>query len=140
MNPVLKPNSTLMAELTELIATGNFYNGGKLHLFQAPIAFSPNLTVADFAECDFTTYAESAVVVFTAPFLSPSGIPTTDGQALSWNTGPTPTVFNTVYGWYLTDSTGATLIFWRSFDVPIVLSVANQGFTVVPAIPAYVSQ
>ncbi len=140
MNQVYKPNSTLMAELTELIDTGNLYDACKLHLFQAPVAFNANMDLTAFTECDFTTYAESAAVVFTAPFLNPNGVPTTDGQALSWSTGPSPTVFNTVYGWYLTNGAGDTLIFYRSFDVPIVLSLPNQGFTVVPAIPAYVTQ
>jgi hypothetical protein len=137
MNPVNVPNSTLMAQLTELIAATNLYVGGKLHLFKTPVAFTPNMDVSAFTEADFTGYAVSSTVVFTAPFISPLGIPTITGGLKQFVVDAMPTIFNTIYGWYLTDAAGTVLLFWRTFDAPVNLSLPLQGLDVIPAIPAY---
>ncbi len=137
MNAVFKPNSTLMAELNELIAGTNLYVGGKMHLFKTPTAFTPNMDVSTFTEADFTGYAASPTVVFTAAFISPTGVPTISAPTVQFIGGSPLTVSNVVYGWYLTDAAGTTLLFCRTFDSPVNINVPLQGLDVIPAIPAY---
>lgn len=137
MNPVNVPNSTLMAELTEFIAATNLFVGGKLHLFKTPVAFTPDMDVSAFTQADFDGYAVSSTVLFTAPFISPTGIPTLTGDLKQFVAADPLLVPNVIYGWYLTDAAGTTLLFWRTFDVPVSISVALQGLDVVPSIPAY---
>jgi len=136
-NQVNVPNSTLMALLNEAIAGTNYYVGGKLHLFKTPVAFTPNMDVSAFTEADFTGYAASPTVVFTAAFFSPTGIPTISAPVVQFLGGSPLTVPNVVYGWYLTDAAGTTLLFWRTFDSPVSISLPLQGLDVIPAIPAY---
>ena len=140
MNPVIVPNSEWLAMLTALIATGAPWNGGKVHLFQNNIVLGPTVTLANLTEADFTGYAASSAVTWGTPGYLPNGTAVVTGDTKQFQVGSTPTVFNTVYGWYLTDSTGAILIFARSFDTPVVLSAALQIVDVLPAYPAYVTQ
>ena len=138
LSPVQVPNSTLMAQLTELIAATNLYVGGILHLFKTPVAFSPPMDLTAFTEADFSGYAPSSTVVFTAPFVAPGGVPTITGGLKQFLMSSTPSVTNTVYGWYLTNASETVLLFWRAFDAPVVMATPLQGIDVIPAIPAYV--
>jgi len=139
INQVQQSNANLLDILSELIATGNYYDGAVLHLCQGAVPTGPGVVVGDFTECNFSNYTASGTITWGAAFISPSNIPTVAGDAKSFNTGATPTVYNTVTGWYATNAAGTAVLFWRQLDVPIVLSVANQGFDIVPAIPAYLA-
>lgn len=142
LNAVVFPNTELLAELNEHAATGNVWDGAKLHLYKTQLALSPTMVIGDFtaAECDFTGYAASATLVWGTAFINPSGIPTIDAASVNFVGGSPFTVANTVYGWYLTDGAGTTLIAARQFDQPINVSAAGVGFSVLPAIPAYLTQ
>lgn len=140
MNPVVIPNPEMLAWLTTLTATGGNLHGAIMHLFQNNVAITPAIVLANLTECTFTGYTAGSAITWLAPFYTVNGTPVVTGTLQTFGVGSTPTIFNTVYGWYLTDTGGTTLLAVRALDTPIILTEAGQGFQIIPCYPAYVSQ
>ena len=143
MNPTVIPYSEWLAILTALVATGTpggAWNGAKVHLYQNNFTPVPGMTLASFTEADFTGYSASAAVVWNTPGFIPAGNAIVTGDNKQFTVGATPTVFNTIYGYYLTDGAGTTLLFARLFNAPITLSAAGQFIDVVPSYQTYTFQ
>lgn len=137
MNAVVIPQTEWEAMLNALVAATAPWNGGKIHLFKNNFTPSPTMAIGDLTEADFTGYAASSAVTWAAAAYLPDGTAVVVGDSKTFQVGATPTILNTVYGWYLTDAAGTTLIFARRFDTPVVLSAAHQILTILPAYPAY---
>lgn len=139
MNPTVIVNSAWIAILDAIAGAGAPLDGAKVHLYKTLVAVTPALVVGDLDECDFTNYTASSAVVWDPAHYDPASNPVLTGDAKLFNTGATPTVFNTVYGYYLTDGGGTDLLLVRQFDNPIILTLANQGFEVIPSYPVSLS-
>lgn len=139
MGLVVTPNVPKKAILTELVDTGNFYDGAIMKLIKANISLQGSTTLAalDAIECDFSGYAASSTIVWGTPFFQPSGVPVVVGDAKLFTTADPAPDLNSVYGWYLTNAGGTALLAARLFDSPVILSGPGQGFEVIPSIPEY---
>ena len=140
MNPVVIVNTEWEAMLNALVAATQPWNGAKLHLFKNNFVPAPQNDIAAFTEADFTGYAASSAITWSAAGYLPDGTAVVDGDAKTFQVGATPTILNTIYGWYMTDGAGTVLIMARKFDNPVVLSAAGQRIIVLPSYPAYVTQ
>lgn len=140
MNPVLVPNAEWLAWLAALTAASAPLNGAKLHLYKVLVALSGNTALGDLTECDFTGYAASSAITWGTPFFKPDGTAVVTGDLKSFVVGSSPTVLNTVYGWYVTQATPTSLLLARQFDTPVILTQAAQGIEVIPCYPTYLSQ
>jgi hypothetical protein len=139
MNPVVVGNLEWHAILTAITQTSQPWDAAKVHLFKSNIVLTPATLLGDFTEADFTGYSVSGSVTWNAPGYLPDGTAVVVGDAKIFVVGSTPTVLNTIYGYYLTNSGGTALLFARSFDTPVVLSQAGNFVDVIPTYPAYVS-
>ncbi len=140
MNPTIIPYTEWLAILTALVATGTpggAWNGALVHLYKNNFTPVAAMLLGSFTECDFTGYAASSAVVWNTPGFLPSGAAVVTGDNKQFVVGTTPTVLNTVYGYYLTDGAGTTLLFARLFNAPIVLSAAGQIVDLVPSFITY---
>lgn len=95
-----------------------------LKLFQNPLTLSVSTVKADLtaAVATFTGYSAATVTAWDGPFYDPNG-----GASLTTGTqffavGSTPTVTNTIYGWWIEDEAG-NLVVCGSFDAGIDMSV-----------------
>lgn len=100
-----------------LVSTGDGnFDGSKLHLFTVYDNTNPPVP-GSFTEANYHTYA--AVTPVWAPRFLPD-----NSAGFSCVESFTPTdavVQNTIRGWFLTDSTGATLICWDFLPTPVDL-------------------
>lgn len=140
MNPVVVGNAQWLAWLTTLTASGAPLFGAIMHLFKTLIPVNQNTPLGSFVEADFTGYAAGSAITWGTPFYTSAGVPVVTGTLNSFVTGSPATVLNTIYGWYLTDSGGTTLLVARLLDTPIILTGPHQGFEIIPCYPAYISQ
>jgi len=105
-----------------------------LHLYQNDVAPSPTSVLADFAEADYDGYAAEAITPTTWPvFLQGIAQAVAVGPAIVFT--PTGSVTpNVIYGYYVTDNTGARLLWGERFADQKVMNGVTTGFTLVPAI------
>lgn len=139
LNKAIIPNSewlVLLAAISALVEWG----GAVVKLYKVPVAIGSGMAIGDFTECDFSGYAQSATIVWSAPFYDQSLTPVLAGDEKSFLTiFAAPQIYNTVYGYYVTNVAGTHLLFAKAFDAPIILSHVTQGFAVLPAYPAQVA-
>lgn len=105
-----------------------------LHLYQNDMAPSPSSVLADFTEADYDGYAEETITPATwAVFLQgiSQAVAVGPGVVFSPTGSTTP---NVIYGYYVTDNTGARLLWAERFAEPKVMNGVTTGFTLVPAI------
>lgn len=107
----------------------NVLTNAKLHLFKnnyTPIAGS---LLADFTEADFTGYASVTLAGWTTPVII-SGKSSTSANPVTFTTGTVGTG-NTIYGYYVTDSTNTKLLFAeRDANAPIAMNVTGYQYKV----------
>lgn len=129
---IVLPQSFKLALLEELIDTGNLLDGAKVGLYQNNIVLGPGTVLADLTVADFTGYALSAAVVWGTPFVDAANkcIVTADEKEFL-ATSPF-TTSNTVYGYYIVDGAGTTLLYAEAFTTPRQITAAFQGLTVLP--------
>lgn len=141
MNPVVLPNTAQLDLLNTMSAALAPWDGAKVHLYKAPVAIGPGMVLADFTAvaADFTGYTASAAVVWAAAFYQEDGTPVLTADLKTFTVGSPVVTTNTVYGYYLTDSAGTTLLWARQFDAPVVMGIAGQSLEVIPSNPAYLS-
>lgn len=137
MNAVVIPNTEWKDILDSLTAVAAPWNGAKVHLFKTNVTPSPGMALGDLVEADFTGYAASAAITWAPAGFLPDGTAAVAGDAKTFAVGATPTVLNTIYGWYVTDGAGTTLLFARKLDAAVVLSAAGQFLIVIPVYPAF---
>ena len=106
----------------------------QIHLYQNDIAPSPSTLLADFVEATFDGYAAPVVTPASWPiFLQgiSQAVAVGPAQVFSPTGNVTP---NVIYGYYVTDNTGARLLWAERFAEPKVMNGVTTGFTLVPAI------
>jgi hypothetical protein len=141
MNPTVLPYSEWIAILTGLVAAATpGWLAATCGLYQNNFQPVPTMTLGSLVEASFTGYSMSSAITWGTPGFLPSGPAVVTGDTKTFRVGATPTVFNTIYGYYIVDSTGLLLIAARLFDSPIVLSAAGQIIEVIPGYVSYQSQ
>lgn len=101
----------------------------KLRLFENNITPGLGTVASDLAETSFTGYAAKEILLASlgTPRLDASGdayvIVSTIETFLQSGTAQT----STVYGWFLTDPTGATLIMAKRFPSPVVFDHTGKA-------------
>ena len=110
------------------------------HLFQNNYTPSEATVLTDLTEANFTGYAAKTVYVlgsvnspkWQTPLTDASGITYSEAdQQLSWqNTGTTS---QTIYGYYVTDTTGNDLLWVERFATPRTLG-QNDTLNLTPRI------
>lgn len=94
-------------------ATGKTLAGNLVKLFKART--DPVVDPSTFTEADFSGYSDVPVAAWTGPRHFPNDNRGLDTIASFNGATATPQVDNVIRGYYVTDSTGATLIGWEDF-------------------------
>lgn len=103
----------------------------KLHLFKS-FSGSGAPTPADFVEPSYSGYA-AVTPTYGGERIFPDGsVGDTITQAFTVTPPESgPTLGDLVNGWYLTDSTNATLKLWDRLAAPVNMIDASSGFTLL---------
>jgi len=91
-----------------------------LHLYQNDINPDANSVVGSFTEATFTGYA-AIPLTMSAVALNDSNIPVSQSNLCHFQPSGTA-VTNTIYGLYITDEPGTTLLVAQRFNTPQVMS------------------
>jgi len=122
------------AGVTALLAdaVAGVLDGCKLKLFQNdfhPSAFS---VAADFTIADYTGYGDKTIAAADwNPIIQPDGSAGIVGPGEFFDATGTATP-NTIYGYYVTDSAGTSVLWAERFDAPVGITGPGTGFTMVP--------
>lgn len=108
-------------------------HGAKVGLLGAPFTPTENTTYADVTAPGvlptYTGYAEQSVAAWTAAFRDDDGVIKIDGGDLLFIPGSYGTP-NSIYGWYLADSTDTNVFQVVMFDAPVNLVAAPDAVLV----------
>lgn len=121
--PQSMPLAIMKVILGYFFATGKDFAACVLHLQAAPLGPSPTLTKASMTEPTFTGYASQTAIAFGTPFNQPGeqGARSVAPTVPFICSGGTPS--DTIYGWYLCDTTDTNLLLYVPFvagtEVPI---------------------
>lgn len=123
-----------LAVLDSLEGTGNLLDGAKLHLYKNPLTtIPPDSEIASFTEADFTGYAAVTVTTWGDAFLDVFGRAVKVATSVQFDqTDDTATC--TVYGWYLTDSAGTTLIAAGPLPEEVNMAGADSSVVALPCL------
>jgi hypothetical protein len=125
--PQVVPTATQRAILAAITGAGGGLDGAKLHAFQNPVTPTNAIVLADLTECDFDGYAASAAITWGAILNETDGTVYAPGGGIEFAaTGSTTP--NTVYGVYLTDSAGTTLLAVWLLPDPVGIAGIGDGF------------
>jgi hypothetical protein len=122
----------------EVLVLQNFLNivapqNQKLHLYSNNITPSNTDTLVTYTECVFGNYAEKGLTGggWDAPVSgNPSTIAYTSAQTFTFN----GTGAETIYGYYVNQTT-STVLMWAERDPsPLLLAQANDAYIVTPAL------
>lgn len=123
----------LGADSTTLSQTTNLT---KVILFKNEVTVNMNTILGDLTEADFDGYAARDIAANAWP---QSVDPATgdsmldarpDSTPFLWETTGVTDLPQTIYGWAVVDSTGATLYCAQNLIPPVVLSAVNQSVTI----------
>lgn len=119
------------AELESLVGSGGAFDGAKLGLIKTLMAPGPLMVLADLDPCDFTGYALSAAIEWGDVFHSGPAEVMVPGDYKEFiaTDGAVP---NTVYGAYLVDGAGTTLLAVELFEESVPVVEEGQGLVVWP--------
>lgn len=109
------PQPLLSARLAAMITTGGELVTPKVHLFTNNLTPSPHTVLGDLTAPTFGGYAAKSIT-WGSVFNDPDGGVGVSGGAPDWVT--TDAVGETIYGWFLTDTTNATLLGIRRLATP----------------------
>jgi len=129
---IVLPTVSKLAILELLADTGNLLDAVKVGLYSANVTLTVDTVLADLTPADFSGYAISGVVVWGTPFIDGTGRVLMTGDEKEFVATSPFTVSNTVYGYYITESTPTTLLYAEAFTTPRIISAASQGLTVLP--------
>lgn len=106
----------------------------KIRLFKNNFTVSDTAALADFTEADFDGYGAINVAdgsTWTGPIIDPDGnlksVSPTNYTFIENDPETTP---NTVYGYYITDSTGVLLIAAQNFPAPLDFTLGGAQVTI----------
>jgi hypothetical protein len=123
-----------IAVFNELRVTPNVLFGAKVGLFTNPIVPSISTSLASLTVATFTGYAEAVVTWLSSPYIDDTGAVVLTGQDHLFQ--PTDSVTpNTIYGWFLVDTTGAILYYVALLPEPVPLVDALHGLVITPTVP-----
>jgi hypothetical protein len=88
------------------------------------------LTESSFTEADFAGYASAALT--GGSWTTTTGDPCTGVYAAQTFTRTSTGTAQTIYGYYLTRTTGGALEWFEEFPGPIVIEFINESFTITP--------
>lgn len=129
----VNPKAVALETLTTLIDTGGQFDGAKVGLFQEPITPTPDTVLADLTPCDFDGYALSSALTWGTPFYGAeetAQVPAGLKQFIA--TGSTTP--NNVWGWYVVDGAGTTLLLVEPFEDAIPVLTTGEGVALVPTL------
>lgn len=122
-----------VGELNVLDILRAAFNAGGLlmGLFQNNLTPGDTTVLGDITEATFSGYARQALAGFGAA-TTVSGRASTTGSACSWTRGAGGTS-NSIYGYYVLDSTGTKLL-WieRDPNGPVSMTAVGTIYTVFP--------
>lgn len=133
----MKPTQEILDQMAALIAADTTTLDAVLNveviLIKEPFTEGPDLVIGDLTPADFDGYAPlakdaAAPTVTTDPATGAKIIRIPDpAGGWNWVTTGTTNLPQTIYGFALTDSTGADLYGAEQLDEPIELTAAGQG-------------
>lgn len=124
-------NVGLLEALNDLIASQ--LNGAIVHLYTNNYTPVSTSVVGNFMELASTGYAAQTVASWGTPVLGVDGYYTTTGGAVTFNNS-TGSSWTAVYGWFITDAAGTTVISAGLFSAPItVVAGGNLPFSPIIA-------
>lgn len=107
-------------------------NNCRIHLYKndyVPTVFD---VVAAFTEADYTGYAfQSVLTAAWNAVIQADGSAGVIGPGLFFDASGTA-VANTIYGYFVTDLAGTTLLWAERFAAPVGITGPGNGFTLVP--------
>lgn len=130
------PDTASISNLNALIAAAAPLDGAKVHLFKNDVVPARGMVLALFTEADFTGYAASSAVVWSAAAIDASGQPTTMGGGKTFTVGAVPTVTNSIFGVFVTNTAGTVLLYAERFAAPVGMTNPNQVLIYVPVFGA----
>lgn len=99
----------------------------KVHLYTNNYTPIGSTTITDFTEATFTGYAAQNVPALGVVFTNDSGQAEFDCTATSTWTATDAVTPNTIYGYYVVDSTTGTIVRWAErFDTPVDMTAAGK--------------
>jgi hypothetical protein len=105
---------------------GTIMTGAKLHLFTNNPVLNPLMVVGDFTEATFAG-SVALTLIYGATYNDADGFTSFSTVELTFMTdGVIP---ETVNGWYVTDSTGAVVLFADYFTTPQQYGAAGDGYS-----------
>jgi hypothetical protein len=90
------------------------------------------LTESSFTEADFAGYASKALT--GGSWTTTAGNPCTGSYALQTFTRTSTGTAQTLYGYYVTRTTGGALEWFEYFSAPFIIEFINEFVTVTPSI------
>jgi len=112
-------------------ATPGPYDAAIVALFQNDFFPNANQVVGDFTEADFDGYAQSTAAVWGDAITDVAGETAVYADTKQFTaTGGVTT--NTIYGYYVLDSTATKVLWAERFEDPVIVTAAGQGVVVVP--------
>lgn len=101
---------------------------GYLRLYDNNHVYSADDTVSDYNEATFTGYAPITPPAFGPAFINGGGKAESDSAAATWTyTAGVGTA--TIFGLFITDAAGTTLLAVVPFQAPVVLSPGSPTLT-----------
>lgn len=130
MSTVL-PRAALRTLLGYATATGNYLAGCHLHLYANQVTLTPLTTLSSLTEASFQGYAAVTTVTWNAPYTDIAGNAVISAGLSQFECTGTTTP-NTIYGWYLTDATNATLLAAAALPTPVSITQVGDAVLVAP--------
>jgi len=121
-------------DFLELILAVNY----TLHLYKTDVtsgltaAQKDALTVSDFTEATFTGYSSAALT--GGAWTTAAGDPATGVYAVRTFTSSADQAAQTIYGYYVTRTSGGALRWFERFTAPVILEFNGEFLTLVPRI------
>lgn len=131
---IVMPRSVLLDVITAITGGGGVLNGALVGLFKSNTVLTPDTVLADLTEADFTGYAQSAAVTWGSPGYDVNKVPEVLGDMKVFNSGTPITITNVVYGYFVVDGAGTTLLYAEKFATPASVINADQMLAVVPRV------
>lgn len=125
------PTPTLLTQLTALLA--EYPTTSLVHLYTNNFQPTPASVVGDFTEATFTGYTAATLTAFGTPFLNAANNAQSVAPGITFTCTGT-TVTQTVYGYFITDVHGTTLLLSGLFDTPVNMNAVGVGFVFVPSL------
>lgn len=125
--PIVVPNAGALVLLPITLGKASFPGSHwQLHLYQNAYTPVPLSVPADFTESSFGSYAQVDIdpSLWTSPTIISNRASETanSGTPYSWTNTGSP---QTVYGYYVTDFAGTTVIFAEQFATPRTLNTGD---------------